>query len=105
MVYYITYKNVLKPNKKLDDFKMWLKNNWPTQKKWGAIAVKVWPQKGLNNRVVFCRYTIKNLDRWNKKNRGKHAEPLINTLNDLIEMDRLSLKISPFPIRGKQPPN
>ena len=96
---------MLKPNKKLDDFKLWLKDNWPTQKKWGAISVKVWPKKGLNNRVVFCRYTIKNLERWNKRNRDKHADSHINTLKDLIEMDHLSLKISPFSIKNKQHPN
>jgi len=95
-VYYITYKNILKPNKKLDDFKSWLKTNWSIQKKFGATSVKVWPKKGKDKRVVFCRYTIKNLDKWNKRNMSKEADSIVQTLEDLFEMDRMSLKISPY---------
>jgi hypothetical protein len=96
-MHYVTYKNVLKADKQQSDFMNWLKTYWPIVKKWGAISVKMWNEKERGRQILFCRYAVKNLDRWNNAAMHPASADLIRALNEIVEMDQISIKISvPF---------
>lgn len=90
----VTYKNVLKPSKKQDDFMDWLKIHWPQQQQWGAKSVKLWNTREGNRQVLFCQYTVENIDRWTEKAAGPSARKLVRSLGEVVEMDRMTIKIS-----------
>jgi len=91
---YITYRNVLKPNKNQDDFMNWFKVYWPVQQRWGATSVKFWNSQQDDKNVLFCRYTVESLDRWNQKAVGPESELLVKALGEVVDMDQMSIKIT-----------
>jgi len=93
-VYYVTYKNVLKSDKGKNDLMNWLKVYWPMQKRWGATSVKLWNTNEGNKNVFFCRYTVKNLDQWNREAMGPEAETLIRALGEIVDINQMSIKIT-----------
>jgi hypothetical protein len=93
-MYYITYKNILKPDKKLCDFENWLQAFWLVQQKWGAKSYKLWKSGDLKRRVLFCRYTVENLDRWNESAMSLEAEPLVRALGEVVDIYETSIKIT-----------
>ena len=90
-MYYITYKNLLKHGKTIDDYFVCLKTYWPLYEKWGANDVKLW--QGKNNKI-FCQYKVNDIDRWIKMITSKEAEKLIFSLSAIIESDPFSMNIS-----------
>ena len=93
-MYYVTYKNVLRSDKKRKDFVRWLKIYWPIQQQWGATSFKLWNGTGEDTGVLFCRYTVENLERWNRGALSPKAEKLIRELSDIVDIDRMSIKIT-----------
>lgn len=96
-MYSVTYKNILKPDKKKADYEAWQKRVWAIQKKWGATSFKIWPENGKDERIIFCRYLVKDLNRWNTAAMSPEAEPLVRSLSDVVEIHRISLAIEPLP--------
>ena len=94
IVHYVTYKNVLRADKQQSDFINWLKTYWPIVKKWGAISVKLWNQKERGRQILFCRYAVQNLDRWNNAAMRPAAGDLIQALDEIVELDQISIKIT-----------
>ncbi|MFC1502407.1 hypothetical protein ACFL6A_03245 [bacterium] len=94
IVHYVTYKNVLRADKQQSDFINWLKTYWPIVKKWGAISVKLWNQKERGRQILFCRYAVQNLDRWNDAAMRPAAGDLIQALDEIVELDQISIKIT-----------
>lgn len=88
-MYEVTYKNVLRSDKTPNDYQNWLEKFWPIQKEWGASSFKIWNDENY----VFCRYIVKNIDLWNEFAMKPEAEPLVQALNKVVEMNRLSIKI------------
>ena len=93
-MHYVTYKNVLKTNKQKSDFMNWLQAYWPIVQNWGATSVKLWNRHEKGRQILFCRYTVKNLERWNKEAMSPKVGALVRALNDIVEMDQMSIKIT-----------
>ena len=96
-MYAVTYKNILRPDKKKADYEAWQKSVWAVQKRWGATSFKIWPENENDSRVLFCRYLVKDLNRWNKSAMSPEAEPLVRSLSDVVEINRIALAIEPLP--------
>ncbi len=97
-MYYITYKNVLKAGKKYEDFTQWLGKYWNMQKNWGAKSVQFWNDNGKDKNVIFCCYTVKNLEKWNYQTIQPESKPAIIALSQIIDINQMSLKISLDPV-------
>ena len=97
-MYYITYKNVLKAGKKYKDFTQWLGEYWDEQKKWGATSVRFWNNNYNKRNIIFCCYTVENLERWNHKTIQPEAEPSIIALSKIVDINQMSIKIGMDPI-------
>ena len=89
----ITYRNVIRDQKSLADYQAWMESFWPLQQAWGALAYELW-QEGEH--CICCRYTVQNIDRWNRLSSGPEAEALALSLDRIVHLDRVSLKIT-FP--------
>jgi hypothetical protein len=72
----------------------WLQAFWPILQDWGATSVKLWNRHENGRQILFCCYTVKNLNRWNKEAMNSKIGILVRTLNDIVEMDRMSIKIT-----------
>ena len=99
-MYYITYKNVLKQNKDQHDFKRWLHDYWPIQQSWGATSFKLWNSTQNDSHILFLRYTVKNIDKWNQKAMSNEAWALNEALSKIVDIDQMSMKISVLPNRN-----
>ena len=93
-MYHVTYKNILKSDKEWGDFMRWLKVYWPVQQRWGATSIKLWNSSEENQNVVFCRYTVENIDKWNQRAMGPEGETLIKELNEIVDINQMSMKIT-----------
>ena len=93
-MYHVTYKNVLRANKREEDFMEWLKVHWPIQQKWGARSVKLWNASDGEKNILFCRYTVENLDQWNQAAMHPDSEAQILELNKVVDIDQMSIKIT-----------
>jgi hypothetical protein len=93
-MYHVTYKNILKSNKKRSDYMRWLKIHWPMQQKWGATSVKLWNSDEGDKRVVFCRYTVEDIYYWNRRAAEPEAKTLVEALSEVVDLDQMSVKIT-----------
>lgn len=89
----ITYRNIFRDQKSVADYQAWMEAHWDLQRAWGAVDYALW-QEGEH--CVCCRYTVQSIDRWNRLSTGPEAEALVATLDRIVYLDRVSLKIS-FP--------
>ena len=92
-MYHITYKNVLRSNKERSDYEQWLHTFWPVQQRWGAKSFELWDSNGGNQHLVFCRYAVDDIDKWNESALSPEAEPLIKALDKIVDTNQLSIKI------------
>jgi hypothetical protein len=93
-MYFITYKNILKTNKGQDDYIRWLLTYWPIQQEWGATSFRLWNSTQNNTDVLLCRYAVKNIETWNEKAASPEAKPLIQALSEIVDLNRMSIKIT-----------
>lgn len=93
-MFQVTYKNILKKDKEWGDFMRWLKVHWPIQQTWGATSVKFWNEDEGDKNLVFCRYTVENIDQWNRNAAGPQAETLVQALNEVVNLNQMSIKIT-----------
>ncbi len=93
-MYQITYKNILKTDKKRSDFMRWLKVFWPIQQQWGATSVKLWNSNDGEKQVVFCRYTVENINQWNHEATSPEAETLVRALDEVVDIHRMGIKVT-----------
>ncbi len=95
---YITYKNVLKAGKKYEDFMQWLDKYWTLHKSWGASSVQSWSNNSKDKNIIFCRYTVKSLEKWNHRTIQTEAEPAIIALSQIVDINQMSLTINLHPV-------
>ncbi len=93
-MYYVTYKNVLKANKKQKDFFHFLEQFWPVQQRWGAIHYDLWNILDQGRRIFYCRCTVPNIEQWNRCAMSPEGMHMNEALSKIVEMDQISLKIS-----------
>lgn len=91
-MYTITYKNTMRDGKKMQDFLKWLKGAWPVQKTWGADTVEYWQDE--NSKLVICRYAVSDIALWMRMAQSPQGVHISERLNEIIDMDVMSLKIS-----------
>ena len=94
MIYHVTYKNILKFQKNRADYLHWLETNWPRQKLWGATSYRLWSGREKDKRLLFCRYTVTDLERWTESASSPKNQNLIRQLSRIIDMDQISMKIT-----------
>ena len=93
MHYFVTYKNILRPQKSRSDYVNWLRRYWPVQQGWGAVSYHLWVSNEKTDHVLYCRYTVTDLDRWTASAASQHNEELVKALSRIIDMNRISIKI------------
>lgn len=87
----ITYRNIIREEKNIEDYRVWMDAHWPLQRSWGAVDYELW-QEELN--VICCRYRVRDIDTWNRRSAGPEAEELVHSLNRIVNLNRVSLKIA-----------
>ena len=93
-MYHITYKNTLRSEKNRNDFMRWLKVHWPLQQSWGATSVKLWNSDEGDKKIVFCRYTVENINMWNQMATGPDAETLVQALDEVVDISQMGVKVT-----------
>jgi len=92
-MFQITYKSFLKENKNLSDYKAWLREAWPVYQEWGAVSFEIWTDPARNENIVYCKYIIRDLRRWNRMAMKNNTAPLVHALNDVIDGQRIGITI------------
>lgn len=72
----------------------WLKINWTELQKFGATSFQLWNSTENGEHVLFCKYTVNNMQRWIHHAPGPHAASVTHPLSDYVDMDKTSLKIT-----------
>ncbi|MCK5146597.1 hypothetical protein KAR48_07565 [bacterium] len=89
----ITYRNIFRDEMDIDDYEKWQAFYWPIQQSWGAVNYEIWEEAAGK---ICCRYFVDDIDKWNRRSAGPDAEALVSSLNRIVNLDKISLKIS-FP--------
>ncbi len=85
-MYYVTYRNVLRPNKTLDDYRKGLQHVWPTLNSWGALGVEMFQELYDESGAFFTRYTIDSLDRWNQHVTSHEFDDMLEHLEHVLDL-------------------
>ena len=85
---------MLRNNRYQSDFMHWLQRYWPIVQNWGATSVKLWNRHENGRQILFSCYTVKNLNKWNKEAMNSKFGALVRALNDIVEMDQMSIRIT-----------
>lgn len=93
-MYTITYRNVLQPDKAVDDFEQWLSFAWDIQKQWGAEDVQYVTLQEKEDQICICRYSVSDIDLWNRSNTGPEAISVIRALGEVVDITRTSMKVT-----------
>ena len=94
MSYLVTYKNVLRPHKNKSDYLQWLQHYWTVQRRWGATSYDLWSTEENNRRILFCRYTVSDLDKWTASAANPSCDRLVEDLSQIVDVNRMSIKIT-----------
>ena len=92
-MYSVTYKNILKSDKTLTDFQKWIESSWSIQQKWSAVSYQIWNGRQTGREVLFCRYLVSNIDRWNRGALSTEANRVMKSLGKVVDIDRISIQI------------
>ena len=93
----ITYRNILKPDKTLNDYQSWLRKFWVVQKSWGATSYEVWESSQEGENILFCRFIVNDVQEWNRRASGPDSHHLVRALGRIVDLDRISLTITLSP--------
>jgi hypothetical protein len=88
----VTYNNVLRNGKDLDDFQTWLNAVWKIQHSWGADSVFFWSEREGDLSLVICEYTVKDIDRWNRLAMSEEALHLSRPLKEIAETRKITIR-------------
>jgi hypothetical protein len=88
----VTYKNVLRQGKGLDDFQKWLNAVWKIQHSWGADSVFFWTEREGDLSLVICEYTVQDIDRWNRLAMSDEASHLSHPLEEIAETRKITIR-------------
>ena len=85
-VYFVTYRNVLRPGKTLDDYRRGLKHVWPILQEWGATRLEMYQPLYDESGAFYSRYTVGSLDRWNENLRSPRFDEMLRHLADVLDL-------------------
>ncbi len=85
-MYFVTYRNVLRADKTLDDYRKGLKHVWPILKEWGATHVEMYQPLYDESGAFYSRYTVDSLDRWNENLHSPRFDEMLRHLADVLDL-------------------
>jgi len=93
-MFFVTYRNVLQPNKTLDDYRNGLNNVWPTLQKWGAINAEMFQPLYDESGAFYTRYAVNSLDVWNENLMSQEFTRMLQHLADTIDLAQSEVEVS-----------
>lgn len=93
-MFYVTYRNVLRPGKTLDDYRRGLKNVWPTLQSWGASSMELFEKLYDESGAFYSRYTIESLDKWNANLQSPSFREMSKHLNDVLDLSKSEVEVA-----------
>jgi len=87
-VYFVTYRNVLRPDRTLDDYRKGLKHVWPILQEWGATHIEMYQPLYDESGAFYSRYTVSSLDKWNESLRTHRFDEMLKHLADVIDLSQ-----------------
>jgi hypothetical protein len=85
-MYYVTYRNVLRPGKSLEEYRQGLSRVWPTLKEWGATHAEMYQDLYDESGAFFTRYTIQSLDKWNEHMTSPAFGTMLHHLEHVLDL-------------------
>ncbi len=92
-MYTITYRNVLKRDKVVEDFQLWLKSYWSVCRVSGAKALRFWRVRETGKVVLLWQVTVLNLENWREQLYKDRMMGLFHDLDLLTEPDQLGIEV------------
>ncbi len=93
--YRITYCHMLRADKTMNDFATWINTQWDNQKIWSAHSVTIWQEKTKDQTKIFYSYKVSDLKEWSRIMSYKSAAKRLECLNEIVNLDHISIKINP----------
>ena len=93
-MYFVTYRNVLRPRVTLDDYRKGLQHVWPTLKSWGALSVDMYRELYDESGAFYTRYTIDSLDKWNEHVTSDEFNNMLKHLENLLDLSMSEVAIA-----------
>ncbi len=93
-MYYVTYRNVLRPRKTLDDYRRGLQHVWPTLQSWGALGVEMYQELYEESGSFYTRYTIDSLDRWNRHVTSDEFNQMLEHLEHVLDLSMSEVSVA-----------
>jgi hypothetical protein len=101
-MYSVTYKNILKTGKSLEDFERCLKACWAVQRTWGARTMHFWAEEEGDTHIVFCEYLVQDVRLWNRQAMEWAASACIRSLAETVETRRITVSRIAGPGSGER---
>ena len=90
----IIYKNTLKAGKSIEDFKKWLKQNWPVHQKLGALEMEVYQSLYYGEAgIFFVKYKLKSLDKYLEGLTTAEGEKMLKSLSEILETTQTTSEV------------
>jgi hypothetical protein len=93
-MYYVTYRNVLRPRTSLDDYRKGLQHVWPTLQSWGAVHVEMFQELYDESGSFYTRYTINSLDMWNRHVTSDAFFTMLGQLEHVLDLSMSEVIVS-----------
>ncbi len=93
-MYYVTYRNVLKPHSSLEDYRRGLKHVWPTLQAWGAASVEMFQELYDESGAFYTRYFIESLDQWNTHVMSPEFATMLKHLDEILDLSMSEVTVS-----------
>jgi len=87
-MYFIIYKYVLKPGRKMQQVTNWMRNHEATQAKWGATEADFYRLATGQTNVFFARYKVKSVDGWTEGLKSDESIPVLRELAALVDFEK-----------------
>jgi hypothetical protein len=94
IMYYVTYRNVLKGHASLDDYRRGLQHVWPTLKSWGAVRVEMFQELYDESGAFYTHYFIESLDQWNSHVMSPEFAVMLKHLNDILDLSMSEVTVA-----------
>ena len=90
----IIYKNSLRTDKSIEDFKKWLKQYWPFHQKLGALEMEVYQSLSYSEAgVFFVKYKLKNLDKYIEGITSAEGEKMLKSLSEIVDTTQTTSEV------------
>ncbi|MBN1448860.1 MAG: hypothetical protein JXA28_13095 [Bacteroidetes bacterium] len=93
-MYFVTYRNVLRPRTTLDDYRKGLQHVWPTLHAWGAENVEMYQELYDESGAFYTRYTIASLDTWNEHVTSDEFNTMLKHLENILDLSMSEVSVA-----------